>query len=134
MEDLLILILQGLAQIAFEIFAYFPWDWIWYFSPFDREEGKTWQAGGAVVTSLVMGALVGWVSLHFFPDVLIHWGWLRVALLVLSPLASGFASREMARWRQETNVSVDPALHFWIGLCFSVGLVWVRFAFAHRTG
>jgi hypothetical protein len=134
MEDILILILQALAQIAFELFAYLPWDWFWYSTPYDQKESRSDAAWIAAFFSLVIGAWLGWASLHFFPDVLVKWGWLRIALLVISPLGSGFMAREMAQWRQEKDAFISPAFHFWIGLCFSIGFVWVRFAFAHRPG
>ena len=132
MEDLLILILQGLAQILFEFFAYWPWDWLWYSSPYDRRETASNGTWWAALVSLGLGAFVGWASLHFFPDVLVKWSWLRIALLVISPLGSGYVALTMARWRREQNQFIDPATHFWIALCFSIGLVWVRFAFAIR--
>ena len=134
MEDVLIFILQVLAQIAFEFFAYFPWDWFWYSTPYDRRETQFSGVWIAAFLSIALGALIGWGSLYLFPDVLVQWGWLRIALLFISPLGSGMMALEMARWRREKNAFIDPATHFWIGLCFSVGLVWVRFAFAHRPG
>ena len=134
MEDILILVLQGLAQIAFEFFAYFPWDWLWYWTPSDSKDSPSSRAWTAAFLSLVVGAFIGWASLYFFPDVLVKWGWLRIALLFISPVGSGFMALQMARWRKEKNDFIDPTTHFWIGLCFSVGLVWVRFAFAHRPG
>ena len=132
MEDLLILILQGLVQIVFEVFAYWPWDWIWYTEPFDREKSKSWHKWMAAMAGIVVGGLLGWASLHFFPDVLVKWGWVRILFLIISPLGSGMIAREMAQWRKEKNIGIDPMFHFWLSLCFSVGLVWVRFAFAHR--
>jgi len=132
MEDLLILILQGLAQIAFEVFAYFPWDWAWYSRPYNEKENAFGNCLTVWTTSLIVGGLLGWASLHFFPDVLIKWGWLRIVLLFLSPLGSGCMALAMARGRQEKNELVSPWFHFWLSLCFSAGFVGVRFDFAHR--
>jgi hypothetical protein len=133
MEDFLILLLQAVGEILFELFAWWPWDWFWYWGPSEREDrlGPNWTAA---VLSVGMGALLGWASLYVFPAVLVKWAWLRVTLLFVSPVASGFMSREMARWRQEKNALIQPNIHFWIGLGFSVGFVWMRFAFAHRPG
>lgn len=132
MEDILILILQGLAQFLFEFFAYFPWDWFWYRTPYDTRDTTSDGTWIAAILSLILGALIGGLSLYLFPDVLVKWGWLRIALLVISPLGSGMMSYQMAKWREERNTFIHPPTHFWIGLCFSVGLIWVRFAFAHR--
>jgi hypothetical protein len=135
MEDLLILLLQGLGQLLFEICAYFPWDLVSYALPdekFDESKSQGCTTFVAIPGSIAMGALAGWASLYFFPDVLVKWGWLRVALLFISPIISGLMAMEMARWRQERDARIIPSFHFWISLCFSVGLVWVRFALAHR--
>ena len=134
MEDILILVLQAVGQILFEFFAYWPWDWFWYTTPYDTLDTRSDGTWAAVILSLALGALFGWLSLFVFPDVLVKWGWLRIALLFISPLGSGLVSREMARFRQRNNPFIEPTTHFWIGLCFSIGLVWVRFAFAHRPG
>jgi hypothetical protein len=132
MEEILILLLQVIGQILFEIFAYMPWDWFWYSTPYDRRETDSDGTWIAVLASILVGAFFGWLSLFVFPDVLVKWGWLRIVLLFASPIGSGLVSRETARWRQQRNAFIEPATHFWIGLCFSIGLVWVRFAFAHR--
>jgi hypothetical protein len=134
MEDLLILLLQALGQILFEFFAYWPMDWLWYTTPYERRDTDSDGTWIAVIFSIGLGALFGWLSLYVFPDVLIKWGWLRIALLFISPLGSALVSREMARWRQKKNAFIEPMTHFWIALCFSIGFVWVRFAFAHRPG
>ncbi len=134
MEEILTLLLQAIGQILFEFFAYWPWDWFWYSTDYDRRETSTDGTWLAVVLSIGLGALFGWLSLYVFPDVLVKWSWLRIVLLFVSPIGSGLVSREMARWRQKENAFIEPNTHFWIGLCFSIGLVWVRFAFAHRPG
>lgn len=134
MEDLLILLLQGLAQIAFEILAYLPWDWAWYAYPYNEQETADWKRASAWIFSLIAGALLGWGSLHYFPDVFVQWGWLRIVLLFLTPLGSGFLALAMARGRQEKNELVSPLFHFWLSLCFSAGFIGIRFAFAHRLG
>lgn len=132
MEDLLIVILQALGQFLFELFAYLPWDWGWYWTPYDRRDTQSDGTFWAVVLSVGLGAAIGALSLFIFPDVLIKWGWLRIVLLFLSPLLSGSMALTMARWRQEQNKFIEPWTHFWLALCFSIGLVWVRFAFASR--
>ena len=133
MEDFLILLLQALGEFLFEVFAWWPWDWYWWFGPYRWDDpappSRTWIA---VTSSLAVGALLGWLSLFLFPAVLVKWSWLRVALLFISPLSSGLMAFHFANRRRKQFEYVDPTFHFWIGLCFSIGFVWVRFAFAHR--
>ena len=78
MEDLLILILQALGEFLFELFAWLPWDYVWWWGPWDRTDrvSPKWVA---VISSLIIGAGLGWLSLYLFPAVLIKWAWLRVA-------------------------------------------------------
>ena len=137
MEEILILLFQGFIQIAFEILAYLPWDFLWYICGPD-DDPDSWKPSTrkfwAAVASLIVGGLVGWATLHFFPNSLLHSSWLRLACLFLSPIASGLLGREMARWRAQRNPDIDPSLHFWVSLCFSIGLVWIRFAYANHSG
>ena len=133
MEDLLIIILQALGEILFELFAWWPWDYVWWWGPWDYED-RTNPSVVAALVSLAIGAVLGWLSLFLFPAVLIKWAWLRIVLLFVSPAASGLMSFHFAQRRQKQFEYLDPVFHFWIGLCFSIGFVWVRFALAHRPG
>jgi len=134
MEDLLILILQGLVQVILELFAYWPWDCWWDDRPYTGADDEKMPLFGWMLFSIILGGIMGSLSLCIFPDVLIRLGWVRVALLIISPLSSAFLAYAMAKIRSEKNELVNPKSHFWISLCFSVGFVWVRFAFAHRPG
>jgi hypothetical protein len=131
MEDLLILILQALGEFLLEVFAWWPWDWAWW--SYDRTDDPNPRWAAALV-SIGIGAALGWLSLHLFPAVLVKWAWLRITLLFVSPVASGLMAFHFAQGRRKHFEYVDPNFHFWIGLCFSVGFVWVRFALAHRPG
>jgi hypothetical protein len=56
----------------------------------------------------------------------------RIVLLFVSPPTSGLIALRMAQWRRRGELKIDPTIHFWIALCFSIGFVWTRFALAHR--
>ena len=133
MEDILILLLQALGEFLLEIFAWWPWDYFWWWGPWDRND-RTSPSVSAALISLATGAALGWLSLFIFPAVLVKWAWLRIALLVISPLGSGLMSFHFARGCEKEFEYVDPVFHFWIGFCFSIGFVWVRFALADRPG
>jgi hypothetical protein len=135
MEDFLIILLQALGEFIFELLAWWPWDWFWYWGDSrwnpPRRADPFWVA---IFSSVAVGALLGWASIHFFPAVIVRWSWLRVTLLFVSPPLSGFMAREWAKWRHKQNALIDFDVHFLIGLCFSIGFVWVRFALANRHG
>jgi hypothetical protein len=143
MEDILIAILSLLGDIIFELFAWVPWDWLWYSNWFPDWEWTRTSTGEprntrplwtVAVINLGMGALFGWLSIFVFASVLIKWGWLRIVLLFISPPTSGLIALRMAERRRRANDQIDSILHFWIALCFSVGFVWTRFVLAHRPG
>lgn len=132
MEEIIILIIQGIVEFLFEFFSYLPWDWWSYDWYSDEREDRHGSFVWTLIISLVIGGVLGWLSIYIFPTVLVKWGWLRIALLFISPLGSGMMARTMTQLRAENNKNIDANAHFWISLCFSVGLVWIRFAFAHR--
>jgi hypothetical protein len=127
--------MEEICEFSMELFAWGPWDLFWWFGDY-RWEGHYGpsRTTAAILSSLAIGAALGWLSLFIFPAVLVKWAWLRITLLFVSPLASGLMSRALAQRRQKRLAQIDPNFHFWIGLCFSIGFVWVRFAFAHRPG
>jgi len=131
MEDILILIIQGIIEFLFELFGYLPWDLWWYARPKEGDESD-FGFGVWLFSSVILGGTLGYISVFVFPNVIIKFGWLRIALLFLSPLASGFFARQMALHREERGRISDSETHFWLSFCFSMGLVWMRFAFAHR--
>ena len=133
MEDLLILIIQATVEVFFELFSYLPWDWWWYARPFDTEEEGRFSFGWWLFLSVIIGGVLGYFSVYVCPTVIVRFAWLRIALLFTSPLASGCIARHMAERRQKQGRISDPNAHFWLSFCFSLGLVWIRFAFAHRA-
>ena len=150
MEDLLILIIQGTCEFLFELFSWLPWDWMFgdfpttgptpgtYIpsSPITKgspeEQRRSWLIP-MMILSVLAGGVLGSVSTYVFPTVIVRFGWLRIALLFASPIGSGLIACAMARRRQRGGRVTEPGAHFWLSLCFSAGVVWVRFAYAHRT-
>jgi hypothetical protein len=59
---------------------------------------------------------------------------LILLLHFVSPVLSGLMSHQLALLRKRRDEDVKPSIHFWIGLCFSIGFVWTRFALAHWPG
>lgn len=93
--------------------------------PFQREP-KPWLA---VLGYGLLGALLGGVSLWFFPQHMVPHGW-RPLNLVLTPVMVGGLMMLMGRWRARRG---QPGLRldrFGCGFVFAFTLALVRFIFA----
>lgn len=92
-----------------------------------RREPKVWLA---VLGYLVLGALVGAVSLWAFPAHVTRDGWPRLANLVVTPVLAGGAMTLVGLWRARRG---DPLLRidrFAYGYLFALAVAVVRFNFA----
>jgi len=129
MEDLLIIILQAIFEFIAEIFSYSPLDW-WPSTSRTSPESDTVTAKCFVW--FVIGCGLACVSMLFLKRTWISLPALRIANLVLAPIASAFISQAVARRRSRRNSFIIPRNHFWQSFWFTFGLVSVRFAYAAR--
>lgn len=73
------------------------------------------------------------VSVLLFKHTLIRGSALRIANLVLAPIASAYLARYLARRRSTRVGSIIPRTRFWQAFWFTLGLVSIRFAYASRS-
>ena len=126
MEDLLILIFQ----VVVELFINVPWDLFWYGEPDPKlQQSRAFTIGA---WSLIIGALMGGISLWFFPNVISRPSWLRIFLLFFSPVFAGSTGYLIAKIRSASKSYVMPKHHFWWSCMFTMGYVIIRFTYAHR--
>jgi len=126
MEEFLIL----LFQVLLELFINLPWDFFWYREP--RVDAKNSRPIWIGFWSLVIGAVVGGLSLLLFPDVIAKRAWLRIFLLFFAPVFAGTTGYWSARLRSARRHYVVPSQHFWWSCMFSLGYVIIRFVYADR--
>jgi hypothetical protein len=129
MEELLIVIIQFLFEFALNVLANIPFDWPSRDRATPEPEGITlrcflWFCGGC----LIAGA-----SLLIVKHTIIAISALRMANLVLAPIASAFLSQSIAGHRARDNPFIVPRNHFWQAFWFTLGLVLIRFAYASRA-
>jgi hypothetical protein len=131
LEEILIVILQLVGELILQILIYLPFEWP---RSWRRAEGEDRRESGCAwgILYLLLGALVGWLSVLLFPYVFLPYLWLRVANLIAAPLACGWTSYAFARWRQARGAKTDPAAHFFSGLLFALAFVVARFVLARR--
>jgi len=75
------------------------------------------------------GATAGGVSLWLVPALFIKAGWLRVANLLLTPLAAGLFMAWMGRLRRRRGKETLLLEGFACGFCFALAMAAVRYAF-----
>jgi hypothetical protein len=127
MEEIIVLLLQGIIECGIELLAWLPFDLAVGGAP---DRGGSWGVG--VVLFLVIGAGMGALMNALTPHLLLPYPWLREANLVLAPFASGWLSWMLAKWRLKKNDRARPARSFWYAFCFTLGFVVVRFAWGVR--
>ena len=75
----------------------------------------------------VFGAGVGLISLWLLPTSFITSPALRIANLMLTPLASGAIMALIGRWRERHNQELIRLDQFSYGFCFALSMALVRF-------
>lgn len=86
------------------------------------------------IFSLLVGGLIGWLTLFVHPQALIQSGAVRMANLVVGPAVSAGVAWLMSRRRVRHGAAVNSILHAACAFCFTLGLVMVRFAYGHHPG
>jgi hypothetical protein len=83
----------------------------------------------AAIGYLIFGAAAGGLSVWLVPDLFIKPGWLRVANLLLTPLAAGLIMEAIGSWRERKEKEVIRLETFAYGFCFAFAMAVVRYAF-----
>jgi hypothetical protein len=79
---------------------------------------------------IVLGGLLGGVSVWLFPHKFAVPIWLQVANLVVSPVVMGLVMVGVGRWRASRNQQAILLHKFWFGLVLAMIFALVRFRFA----
>jgi hypothetical protein len=124
MEDLIVLVLQGIFEFIVEVLCYVPFDW-----PRTRDTTSLTETCFAL---FALGALLAGVSVVFFRHTFLALPALRIANLMLAPIASAYLSQALARRRARRGADSVPRDRFWQAFWFTTGLVAVRFVLATR--
>jgi hypothetical protein len=107
MEELLVVILQFLFELALNIFANVPFDW-------PSKKRRTPEPETVALRCFLWsigGCLLGWVSVVLFKHTLISVGALRMINVVVAPLASAQLSQAIARRRSQSNSNIVSRNH-----------------------
>ena len=117
MEEILILIIQflveGVGQALLEL-------------PFDFATSKSEAKFTSGFLAIIVGGVIGGLTLLIFPHSLVKHAWLRCLNLIASPLLSYAISKRLAMNR----LDVSPVAHARLAFLFTFGLAAIRFAYA----
>jgi sterol desaturase/sphingolipid hydroxylase (fatty acid hydroxylase superfamily) len=83
----------------------------------------------AAIGYLIFGATAGGLTMWLFPDLFIKARWLRVANLLLTPIAAGLIMEAIGSWRERRDKEVLRLESFSYGFCFAFAMALVRYAF-----
>jgi hypothetical protein len=140
MEEAFAIVLQVLVEVGLQLFGGLGFDWAANSTRYgshargrhaDEVVGSDPQGCSWPVAFLFFGGLCGGLSLVVVPHLLLPGLGLRLANLVISPLAAGGLSYLVAAnlWSHRRAV---PRQHFWRGFCFALAFGIVRFAYSQR--
>ena len=83
----------------------------------------------AAIGYLIFGAAAGGLTVWLLPELFIKAEWLRVANLLLTPLAAGLIMEAIGSWRERREKEVLRLESFAYGFCFAFSMAVVRYAF-----
>ena len=129
MDDLLVVLIQCLAEVAWEMLLYFGFDW-----PASKRSDRSIGTGFTSFGLFLIGLGIGYGVSLVLPYSLIHHGFPRLAIVVLGPLLTAYASYRLALWRiVKWGGDIDPRRHAITGACFTAGYSIARVAMTWHT-
>jgi hypothetical protein len=128
-EELVAVIIQVVVEVVLQLFGAVSIDWATGASgrKDDREEaGCAW-----LFIFALAGGACGGLSLLLVPKLILPTLGLRIANLVVAPLAAGWLSYLVARHVWAAG-QWSPRHHFWRGFAFALAFGIIRFAYIHH--
>src|SRR5439155_5926555 len=128
-EELVALIIQVVVEVGLQLFGAVGIDWATGAS--DKKGDKEEAGCGWLFIFALLGAACGGLSLMLVPKLVLPTLGLRIANLVVAPLAAGGLSYLIAKHVWAAG-QWPPPHHFWRGFWFALVFGIVRFAYVHR--
>jgi hypothetical protein len=128
-EEIVAVVIQVVVEVGLQIFGAAGIDWA---TGASSRKGDREEAGcGWLVLFVLFGAACGGLSLVFVPKLILPTLGLRIANLIVAPLAAGGLSYLFARHVWAAG-RWPPRHHFWRGFWFALAFGIIRFAYVHR--
>jgi len=129
MEEIIAFVLQVVIEVGLQLFGAIGIDW--GFGASSKRDEKDEAGCGWLVLFAVAGGVCGALSLVFVPRLILPTLGLRIANLVVAPLAAGGLSYLVARHVWAAG-QWPPRHHFWRGFWFALVFGVIRFVYVHR--
>lgn len=96
------------------------------------EKAEASRSTAPLWISLILGAIIGGLSLIWLPDAMLPWGWLRVANLIVTPILVGGVCYAFAVLIYGRKAERQHLLHFVCSAAFGFAVALVRFVYAAK--
>jgi hypothetical protein len=120
------LLLELLLQLLFEILAEIGLKSVREAMRPSKPARPLWGLFGYIL----LGAVLGGVSVLLFPHKFAVPAWLQIANIAAAPVVMGIAMVGVGRWRARRNQQTILLHKFWFGFVFALIFALVRFRFA----
>ena len=123
MEEFLIAVLEFVLELIVDVGVNWP---VAEADPANRRHidlSLVWQC----LLYAIVGVLIAFISLHFFPYPWISNPALQILNLLLAPCFAAFIAYAFAKRRVIQTVSASPRIRAWKSYCLTLALVPVRY-------
>ncbi len=131
LEEILIAILRGLFEFIVETLSYGGFDGLDW--PSGRSSAGRGSKAVSCIVHFLVGCAVAGVSLLFVRRTFLSAPAVRIANLVIAPIASAYVSQVIGFLRARRDPLRAPKNRFWQAYWFTFGLVLIRFTYALRN-
>jgi hypothetical protein len=132
-EELIALLFQIVIELIVQLVIYLPFDWglstVW--SRAETTDGNI-NGCGYFFLFMIMGGVLGGLSLLIEPRLLLPYAWMRITNLFVTPILAGALSWLFAKWRRQKQSGIVASEHFGSAFLFGLAFSLVRFTFGTR--
>lgn len=127
LAELLLAVLQFLAELLLQLVLEVLAEMGWRVARAPFQNRRPLAAWAGVIGYPALGAAMGYASVWLFPVSFISSPTLRLANLVLTPIAAGAAMAALGAWRARHQQGLVGLDRFVFGFLFALAMALVRF-------
>ena len=128
-EVLFDFILECLGEILLQIFAEIGLEFGFESVKFKKPMNPVFSIFGL----LILGGLIGVISLLIFPDFILVKNKMTGIRLIISPICTGLVLHYFGKWKQKQGKTPTYLATFWGGAIFAFAIAFTRWFIFHRS-